>query len=40
MIWCSLLLISKNGPGEALHFLNVLHPLLMEFLLLDGIDRC
>jgi hypothetical protein len=32
--------ISENGPGEALHFLNVLHPLLMEFLPLDGIDQC
>ncbi|KAG2648561.1 DNA-directed RNA polymerase V subunit 1-like [Panicum virgatum] len=28
--------LSKKGPGEALQFLNVLQPLLMEFLLIDG----
>ncbi|CAN6243084.1 unnamed protein product [Urochloa humidicola] len=28
--------LSEKGPGEALQFLNVLQPLLMEFLLLDG----
>ncbi|PUZ74086.1 hypothetical protein GQ55_1G036800 [Panicum hallii var. hallii] len=29
-------LLSQKGPGEVLQFLNVLQPLLMEFLLLDG----
>lgn len=28
--------LCEKGPGEALQFLNVLQPLLMEFLLLDG----
>lgn len=27
---------SEKGPGEALQFLNMLQPLLMEFLLIDG----
>ncbi|KAL6888501.1 hypothetical protein ACP4OV_009527 [Aristida adscensionis] len=29
-------ILSEKGPGEALQFLNVLQPLLMEFLLVDG----
>ncbi|GJN19018.1 hypothetical protein PR202_gb06248 [Eleusine coracana subsp. coracana] len=29
-------ILYEKGPGEALQFLNVLQPLLMEFLLLDG----
>uniref|UniRef100_A0A0A9A0D5 DNA-directed RNA polymerase n=1 Tax=Arundo donax TaxID=35708 RepID=A0A0A9A0D5_ARUDO len=29
-------ILCEKGPGEALQFLNVLQPLLMEFLLVDG----
>ncbi|KAL6629149.1 hypothetical protein ACP70R_028914 [Stipagrostis hirtigluma subsp. patula] len=29
-------ILREKGPGEALQFLNVLQPLLMEFILMDG----